>query len=236
MQGGGPSVSMAVLCFSYPNTPEEVYRKSLLLDVILQAISFVSFVSMISSTQGQGGNFAFQFVLSILFLFWAGYLLKNAPNHQRKMTEGLRSSASCYGWIKVVVGWIAVIGACVMIVILILVIQDANNNQTDSSGLTTAVAVAIMIVLIAMLPVMIISLQIGRNILRSLEAMSANPNYFQPPAGPVGGYGQPGYGQPGFPQPAYGQPQPGYGQPQPGYGQPGMPYAQNQPNAQAHYV
>lgn len=235
---------MTILCCSYPNPPEEVYRKTLLLDVVLQVLGVIGSASMLKTG---GSGLIGQFIVNVVFLIWAGYLLKHAPAQGSVLSEGLRSSANCYAWIIIVTGWISIVVACIVIVILILAMQAAKsaNAPGEIQAFTGAVLVIFIIMILLLMPVFVIYLQIGKNIHRSLDAMSSNPNYFPAPgapAGPAGVYGQPGFPQP---QPGYGQPQPVYGQPQPIYAQPvygqpqtGMPpgYAQNQPPAPTHFA
>src|SRR3990167_1434089 len=131
------SCSMSVLCFSYPNTPEEVYSNSLTLDLILQSICGLTAGIGPKGQEFQNETF-FAYMAFMLLLCWAGYLFKKAPNDQNKLTEGLRTSARYFGWIKVVWGWISLTGSSVLIVVLIVVVIQTNNNQNASPGLNHA--------------------------------------------------------------------------------------------------
>src|SRR3990167_5794487 len=176
-------------------------------------------------------------MLNVIFLIWASCLLYNSSRESTaQIPQGVKTSATVFAWIKMVCSTIFALILSYYILMLLVAGNSVFGSSSAWAGLIAFFIFLVIMVLSFALVFFVVQIQLGRSILKAIEVINADPNYFQPPAGPVGGYGQPGYGQPGFPQPAYGQPQPGYGQPQPGYGQPGMPYAQNQPNAQAHYV
>ena len=231
-----------VLCCVYPGEAHETYKRSLIIDVVWYSLG------LLSTAANAQGSTAGGLVVSGLMLFWAAFLLFNAPNMARPLSEGLKSAAFCYGWVKLVLGWISIVGCGIFIVLGIVLIAGGTQAQSSSSSSSQAggvaagaIGVLLLIMGILLLPVSIIIIQTAKNILGALNAMGS-PAYFQP-ANPGNYHPAPGYGAPapgyGAPAPGYGAPAPGYGAPAPAYGTPGPMYgapqpqpgyAQNQPN------
>src|SRR3990167_2943598 len=158
MYNGQNMVPMAILCYLYPNSPEEVYRKSLHIDVVLQVAGIVCSVCMISANS-EYVVFVVQLVLSIIFLCWAGYLLKHIPTPQHQLSQSLKSSASRYVAFKIVWGWIALVGTPLLLVLVSLVTFSMMIRENTSKDSDLGVGVVLLVVLILNLPSMAVSFQ-----------------------------------------------------------------------------
>lgn len=235
------AANLNILCCTYPGQAHETYKRTLILDLVLFLLGFSTNVMYVSSATGPALG------VSGIFFVCAAVLLFNAPDMATPLSSGLKTLAFFYGWIKVLIGWIMLIGNFVLIIVGIVLLAGGssaatnnNNNGAQQAGgfFAGAIGVALLVVGLMLLPFTTVITQIGHNLLRALNAMDS-PAYFQP--GKHGDYNQApvyvinvpapvqNYGAPA-PGPMYGAPAPGpmYGAPQPQLGyQPG--YAPNQP-------
>ena len=155
------------------------YKKSLIINICLHiGFLFATFLTVNTNSR----TLAIRFIICLIFILWASYLLYYAPNSYTALSEGLKSSASIFGWVEIISGWfgLAAIGISFCLVIYVMAFVSQNADNSDLSFMAGAVAVIYLIVICMVAPLIVILIQNGRNILRAVESISLGQNCFQP--------------------------------------------------------
>lgn|SRR3990167_6428523 len=174
---------MEVLWWSHPYTPQQTYKRSLAVDMLLQVLCVVGSILLflLNASSYLGMLVIIQFFSSILFFCLDGYLFFTAPNNQRILAGVTKDLAHYYSKTKLVTGWIGIIGSSIAALWLIYYVQDSEYHRKNSTGVSQVIALFTLIVMIIVSPLIVISFQLGKNLIKSVEAMSINANYFHPP-------------------------------------------------------
>lgn len=168
---------MEVLRWSYPYTPQQTYKRSLAVDMLLQVLCVAGsiFLLLLNASSYLGMLVVIQFLSSIVFFCFDGYLLITAPSNQSLLTGVTKDLAHYYSKTKLVTGWLGIVGSSVAAMWLIYCMQR-------SADLEQVLAFFALIVMIIVSPLIVISLQLGKNLIKSVQAMSSvSVNYFHPP-------------------------------------------------------
>jgi hypothetical protein len=189
--------NLNVLCCTYQMDATETYKKALIICMVFHIFAFLG---AIANKNSVGNSWIIFLLITLISIIWAAYLLYNAPTSYLPLTQGLKTSADWFGWIQVILGWIELVFYTLFSGIIIYMIAFVKKNDvapnpavgppsgtaaaaaSDNSAANMfvgAAAVVLLIICAISIPLSIILIQAGKNILRVLDTVSTLQEYFQ---------------------------------------------------------